>query len=234
MKIKEYEQLIYESFTYPDYAMADFFSKKQQESGFSKEVFLQGLIDALKRIIDYLDCRVFPPEWTEDKQGNKEYIKNTINLLHVTNNRVPGTIWSSQDLIPVVEALKQEPAGNIHLLTIPTKASPDEILTFWLKLGDNNEKGQPYWESKQEITHFVNQNFEGFSGVPELKEFTSNMNKSEMYQVVWTFLRRYGKYKTKRQYANLLEKNFTQFRGVKNLYGNIKDYSKDHLRRVIK
>jgi hypothetical protein len=121
-----------------------------------------------------------------------------------------------------------------HLLSIPTNAKPDEILIFWLKLQGNNEKGEPYWNSRQEIEYFVNQNFEGFPGVDEIKEFTPNMNKSEMYQVAWTFLRRYGKYKTKRQYENLLLNNFTQFRNTKNVYSNIKDHSKDHLRRITK
>jgi len=121
-----------------------------------------------------------------------------------------------------------------QLLSITTKAAPEEILNFWLKLQGNNEKGEPYWENRQEIEHFVYQNFEGFPGVPEIKEFTPNMNKSEMYQVVWTFFRRYGKYKTKRQYEKLLLNNFTQFRRTKNVYSNIKDHSKDHLRRVTK
>jgi hypothetical protein len=121
-----------------------------------------------------------------------------------------------------------------HLLSIPTEATPEQILNFWLKLQGDNEKGEPYWNSRQEIEYFVNQNFEGFPGVDEIKEFTPNMNKSEMYQVAWTFFTRYGKYKTKRQYENLLKKNFTQFRNTKNVYSNIKDHLKDHLRRVTK
>lgn len=121
-----------------------------------------------------------------------------------------------------------------HLLNITTNANPDEILSFWMKLQGVNEKGEQYWESKQEIEHFVNQNFEGFPGVDEIREFNPNMNKSEMYQVTWTFFDRYGKYKTKRQYENLLKKNFTQLRNTKKVYSNIKDHSKDHLRRVTK
>lgn len=124
--------------------------------------------------------------------------------------------------------------GKNHLLTIPTKASPDQILDFWLKLQGNNEKGEPYWNSRQEIEHFVNQNFEGFPGVDEKKEFTTNMNLSELKHVTWTFFKAYGKSKTKKQYENLLMQNFTKFKGAKDVYSNIKDQLNGHLKQLFK
>lgn len=138
---------------------------------------------------------------------------------------------------------EQDEKGNVqnpedqekkHLLSIPTKASQNQILDFWLKLTGNNEKGQPYWENEKEIEHFVNQNFEGFPGVDEEKKFTPNMNKSELYQVTWTFFHKYGESKGKRQYENLLLKNFIQFRNSKNVYSNIKYQNNEHLRKLYK
>lgn len=120
------------------------------------------------------------------------------------------------------------------VMSIPTKATKDEILNFWFKLQGNKEKGDPYWESEQDIEHFVYQNFEGFPGVNEKKEFNPNMNKSELNQVTWTFLHTYGESKGKKQYVNLLLKNFTQFRGAKDVYGNIKFQNNEHLRKLYK
>ena len=118
------------------------------------------------------------------------------------------------------------------MLRIPTKAKPEQILDFWLKLKSDNEKGDPYWESEEEIKHFVYQNFDGFPGVNEIEVFTPNMNKSELYQVTWTFFKRYGKRKTKRQYENLLLKNITQFKNARNVYSNIKDQFNNNLKRI--
>lgn len=123
-------------------------------------------------------------------------------------------------------------SGKVHLLSIPTKATLEQILDFWLKLQSDNEKGEPYWESKKEIEHFVNQNFEGFPGVDEIKEFNPNMNNTEIYQVTWTFFDKYGKTKTKRQYVNLLMKNFTRFKHTKYIYSNIADKGNSHLSRL--
>jgi len=119
------------------------------------------------------------------------------------------------------------------LYTIPTNAQPEEILNFWLKLLSNNEKGKPYWNSEEEITHFVNQNFEGFNGVKGIKVFDPDMNKSELYQVIWTFFNRYGQTKTKRQYEYLLQNNFTKFKNANHVYSNIKDFGKAHLKKIL-
>jgi len=124
--------------------------------------------------------------------------------------------------------------GKIHLLRIPTKATPEQIIKFWLKLQGDNEKGEPYWKSEQEIKHFLNQNFEDFPGVDELKEFITNMNKSELNHVTWTFFNTYGKSKTKKQYEKLLLHNFTKFKGAKNVYSNIKDQNNEHLKGLLK
>jgi len=70
--------------------------------------------------------------------------------------------------------------------------------------------------------------------VDEIKEFNPNMNKSELYQVTWTFFKTYGKSKSKEQYENLLLKNFTKFRDAKCVYSNIKDQSISHLKGLLK
>ncbi|OFX39153.1 MAG: hypothetical protein A2X03_12515 [Bacteroidetes bacterium GWA2_40_15] len=125
-----------------------------------------------------------------------------------------------------------EPPAKKHVLSIPTNATPEKILDFWLRLLGNNEKGEPYWNNKQEIEHFVNQNFEGFPGVDELKEFIPSMTKSELNQVTWTFFKTYGKSKTKKQYEKLLLQNFTKFKDDKNVYCNIKYQNNEHLRKL--
>ena len=121
-----------------------------------------------------------------------------------------------------------------QLLSIPTKANAEQILRFWLKLQGENERGEPYWENEQEIKHFVNQNFYGFPGVNEIKEFNPNMNKSELNHVTWTFFNLYGIYKSKIQYADLLNKNFTKFRNDKSTYKNMKDQCNEHLKILFK
>jgi hypothetical protein len=122
---------------------------------------------------------------------------------------------------------------NKQLLSIHTNAGCDEILSFWLKLRGNNKKGKPYWESKDEIEHFVNQNFEGFDGVGSIQEFNPNMNKSELYHVTWKFYRIYKVSNSKIQYVDLLVKNFIRFRGAEHVYGNIKDQIKPHLNKLL-
>ena len=121
------------------------------------------------------------------------------------------------------------------LLNIPTKAEPEVILDFWLRLQGKNEKGSPYWNNKDEIKHFVYQNFDGFPGVSEIKEFNPNMNKTDLYHVTWVFYKKYHVSKGKRQYAKLLVGNFTEFKNnaEEKVYPNIKDYLRNHLNSVI-
>ena len=78
-------------------------------------------------------------------------------------------------------------------------------------------------ENEKEIEHFVYQNFKGFPGVNEIKEFTTNMNKTELCRFVYSFFNKYGIYGTKPQYVELLHKNFTKFKGdkKKSTYRNI-------------
>jgi hypothetical protein len=128
----------------------------------------------------------------------------------------------------------KETQGKKHLLNIPTKASPEEILNFWYKLKNIKEKGEPYWDNKQEIEHFIYQNFEVFSGVDKIKVFNPNMSKSELYHVTWTFFDNYGIHKTKRQYEKLLIHNFTKFKDSTNVYSNIKDQNNEHLKQLFK
>jgi hypothetical protein len=60
------------------------------------------------------------------------------------------------------------------------------------------------------------------------------MNKTEILHVTWTFFNKYGKIKTKRQYVNLLLKNFTKFKHTKNIYPNIADKGNRHLSNLFK
>jgi hypothetical protein len=135
MRAEDYKQMIYESFLYSGYAIKDFFSKRLKESGFSSEVFLRGLNEAYKEIKQYLDSRISPPVWTEDENGNKEFIKNTINLLHVTNNLIRGTIWSGEDLMPVFIAIKEMEVGLLSDKVKQLKDSDQiEIRKDWSEL----------------------------------------------------------------------------------------------------
>ncbi|MCE5348176.1 MAG: hypothetical protein LLG13_18075 [Bacteroidales bacterium] len=141
----------------------------------------------------------------------------------------------SENNISLIEEKNiQDPdaTGNKHLLNIPTRATPEQILSFWLKLQGNNEKGEPYWESEQEIEHFVYQNFDVFPGVDEIKVFNPNMNKSELNHATWTFYHEYGMSKTKKLYEKLLILNFTIFKDDKNAYSNTKDQSVEHLKKL--
>jgi hypothetical protein len=158
------------------------------------------------------------------------------NILKYLLDRDPQ-YYQAKEVIKLIDNIQEpEIKGNLHLLNIPTKAKPDEIMNFWLKLTGNNEKGEPYWESEKEIEHFVNQNFEGFPGVNEIKEFNPNMNKTVLNQVTWTFFDKYVLSTGKKQYVNLLIKNFTKFRdsNPKNVYSNIKDQVNDHLKKLFK
>lgn len=131
--------------------------------------------------------------------------------------------YVNTELNPKNEITIKKASEKKQLLSIPTKASKEEILNFWFELLTNNKKGEPYWV-KQEIEHFVNQNFEGFPGVSEFKVFNPEMDKRELLLITYKFFQQYGKHGTKRQYVDLLKKNFTKFRNdsFKNIYGNIK------------
>ena len=93
---------------------------------------------------------------------------------------------------------------------------------------------RPASANKQEIEHFVYQNFDVFPGVNEIKEFNPNMNKSELNHVTWTFFHNHGMPKTKKQYEKLLMQNFTKFKESSNVYSNIKDQSNEHLKKIFK
>ena len=131
----------------------------------------------------------------------------------------------------MLEPVKSE-VGELHLLQIPTKCDKDELLDFWFKLTGNNEKGEPYWENEDEIEHFVNQNFDIFPGVNELKSFDPNMSKSELNHVTWTFYHKFGMSKTKKLYEKLLMQNFRKFTNDSHVYSNIKDQNNEHLKKL--
>jgi|ERR1035437_437443 hypothetical protein len=154
--------------------------------------------------------------WIEDKENE---------LFKLENN----TLMYKKGIIQNLDA-----TGKKHLLKIPTRLGPDEILDFWLKLTGNDEKGEPYWESEKEIEHFVSQNFEVFPGVDEIKEFNPNMNKSELSHVTWTFFHNHGVSKTKKQYEKLLMQNFAKFKNDDHVYSNIKDQNNEHLKKLFK
>jgi len=114
MKIQDYEQLIYESLLYPDYAKADFFRKKQEESGFSKIVFIQGLFEAFSKIVDYLNSRpsnVLSPD-----------VYNAINLYLATGGKMTGTLYRySPELRKIFEAIKELKEKDTEQKTIELK-----------------------------------------------------------------------------------------------------------------
>lgn len=160
------------------------------------------------------------------------YLNEDIRLDKITNWVKQHQINNKQSEIDNIP--NQEALGEAHLLSIPSEATPEQILNFWLILLGNNEKGEPYWRSKQDIVHFVRQNFEGFKGVKEIRKFNPNMNKSEIYQSTWAFLTRYGQRGTKCQYEKLLIYNFSKFKNAKHVYSNIKDRSILRLRKLFK
>lgn len=160
------------------------------------------------------------------------YLSEDIRLNKISN-------WVQQERAnkkqsDMANILVKENHGDEHLLSIPTKATPEQILNFWLILRGKNEKGEPYWESEQEICLFVNQNFEGFKGVDAIKEFNPNMNKTELSHVTWVFFSKYGQNKTKPQYEKLLTKNFPIFKKDEHVYSNIKNRSNPGLIKLYK
>lgn len=195
---------------------------------------------AAEELINSLDDRILKMKAHKDIA---EFL-NEVYKLRKTPNVDVHYLGTIQDFFNYVKLLiedeewvsvkNQKVAGKKHLLNIPTKATLEEILDFWLKLQGNNEKGEPYWENKDEIEHFVNQNFEVFPGVNEIKVFNPNMSKSEFNHVTWTFYHNYGMSKTKKQYEKLLMQNFTKFKDGSNVYSNIKDQSNEHLKRLFK
>lgn len=164
-------------------------------------------------------------------EGNKCLIKRNIE------NDIEAIKSLESDLKVVERKIedfeREDGVLKNHLLQIKTNANKDKILDFWLKLQGDNEKGEQYWNSKEEIIHFVNQNFFGFTGVDEIKMFTPNMNKSELNHTTWTFFDKYGIMKSKKQYENLLRMNFLKFKYDRNIYSNIKDQYNKHLKSIL-
>lgn len=152
------------------------------------------------------------------------------------NNIHLGSIGFNYNQLETVKSLiKPEIKGNLKLNEIKTKGKPEEILNFWFKLLKENQKGVPYWENKSEIMHFVNQNFEGFPGVNEIKtHFQTNMNITQLYQVIWHFFNKFGNHGTKELYVKLLQDNFIELRNSKSIYSNIKDYQHGFLKILFK
>lgn len=194
---------------------------------------------------DRYTIKIFlPPEWGLDKKVDLAFFENHLRIIEEIERqrklekleigsyileRIKTNIDNLKDNTnPLIPDLKK-------VMSIPTKATKDEILNFWFKLLGNNAKGKPYW-NKEEIEHFVNQNFEGFPGVKEIKEFNPNMNKIELNQVTWYFFNRFDAGKTKEQYANMLIKNFTKFKSddPESVYSNIADRSNKHLSKLFK
>lgn len=186
-----------------------------------------------ERIDTYSNMALTMPESCHFEENN-HLVKRNNDLYKEAIKSLKKSLKVIKGRIRIMETKEPEAADMIHLLTIPTKASPNQILDFWFKLQGNNEKGLPYWESEKEIEHFVYQNFEGFPGVNEIKVFSPNMNRTELYQVTWTFLDLYGISKGKQQYVELLLQNFTKLNGAKNVYGNIKDQNRPHLKNLFK
>jgi hypothetical protein len=186
--------------------------------------------------IGFVDNKLYRPSNEEIKERfGKEHILTELDNF----KQIPDKYKTKErtelfnDYLKWVKGEKVFIEGKKWLNRIPTKPTdPKQILDFWLRLQGQNEKGDPYWESTQEIEHFVNQNFEGFPSVNEIIEFDPNMNKSELYHITWIFFDRYGKSKTKRQYENLLIKNFTKFKDAKDVYSNIKYQSNEHLNKL--
>jgi len=202
-----------------------------------KMIFEEPSNDELKGL---LDKRILDIKIHEDRM---EFLDEIDELKKAPNvdAHYKGIIQDFFDYVKLLiedeESVSQErpeAQEKKYLLRIPTKATSEQVLNFWLKLQGNNEKGEPYWDNKGEIEHFVNQNFEGFEGVDEIKDFCPNMNKTEIYHVTWSFFDKFGKIKTKRQYVNLLLKNFTRFKHTKNIYPNIADKSIRHLSNLFK
>jgi hypothetical protein len=171
--------------------------------------------------------RYHPLKLTHKCSQEYGYYSGIVSMIEELKKRYPIT-FQNFDKHNVPEVTEK-----IQLLTIPTKATPEEILSFWLKLEGNDEKGKPYW-NRQEIEHFVNQNFEGFPGVNERKEFNPNMNKSELYQVTYTFFYRYGLYESKKLYEDLLLRNFIQIKGTKYVYKLLRNHNLKHLNNLLK
>jgi hypothetical protein len=211
--IKKYRESLYDTFIRPE---------------FFRERTIKDLETTEK---DFKDLRT---DWLNDELKEIERISIIPQLsrsdfmeLRKYRNYVISELNTNKEVIEKEKPLKR-------LANITTKAKPEEIMDFWLKLQGNNEKGEPYWNDKEEIKHFVNQNFGEFSEADELKEFNPNMNKSELYHVTWTFFKIYGEPKTKKQYERLLLQNFTKFKGGSHVYSNIKDQNNEHLKRLLK
>lgn len=166
--------------------------------------FLQSDFFEIERIIEWLNTK-------RQKETELSGPENNFSVIEKENSQ------------------NQDSTLNGRLLNIPTRATADQILNFWLKLNCKNRKGEPYWKSKQEIRHFVYQNFDTFPGVGEIKLFNPNMNKPELNYVTWSFYRKYGMSKTKKLYEKLLMLNFAQFKDDK-VYCNTKDQSTGYLK----
>lgn len=217
---EQIKAIIQEVLKHPDYLTG--------LSNYQKNKVLEYINTSLEEIkFFYKSIVTFKDEKGELK--NPQLKSWDINNIHL------GSIgFNFNQLEGVKNLIKPEIKGNKKLLTLKTNGKPEEILNFWLKLQSNNEKGEPYWENDTEIKHFVYQNFYGFEGVKEFKEFTPNMNKSEIRQTVWKFFNKFKIPKSKPQYVELIKKNFTIFRNSKDdEYSNLKDYQLKHLENTL-
>lgn len=196
-------------------------------SSFLKSSFIDPFNDQVEVLREAANFELSEYETASENKQLRLYITKQLYAVHEKINEIINNLNPAETNEP--DENKQQ------LLSIVANAGKEQILNFWLKLQGKNEKDKPYWKSKEEITHFVHQNFSGFPGVSEIKTFEPNMSKTELYHVVWMFFNEYGLSNSKPLYVKLLINNFPQIIDTPSLYSNIKNYKyyKRHLMGVL-
>lgn len=91
MKPKEIELILIEGLFHTPETRIDFYLSKAKENNCKPFNFCLALFEAYKRLNKYVNSYE-PNTWAESKDGTKEPIKRTINLLHFTNGLFKGTL----------------------------------------------------------------------------------------------------------------------------------------------
>jgi hypothetical protein len=105
MKPKDIELILIEGLYQTPETIVDFYLSKTKENNCTSVNFCLALFEAYKRLEKYVNSFDYST-WAESKDGTKEFIKNTINLLYFTNNKYIGTL-DDENIIELIPGLSE-------------------------------------------------------------------------------------------------------------------------------
>lgn len=130
MEARQIEEILIEGLAHTPGTRSDFYLAKADEHKCNPETFCLSLYKAYERLEKYVNTNNYMAWGIDEETGGKVFTKNAINLHHVTNGKIrgtldneniiellPGLMEMTKQLIPKNEAGKQVKTGFKSSLT---------------------------------------------------------------------------------------------------------------------